>query len=96
MNPSRKDSPDAESHPANRRARVVAEYVEEALRPYVGIAPEETLAIMREILEETMATHPVALRALDALEANQPVDQSGTRIRGDAGDDDDGDKEGVA
>jgi hypothetical protein len=73
------------------REQFVAETIEEAMRPYLGVLPPHALATMRDILEDAMATHPVALEALDAIDAEQEqkVDRSGTRVRdgGEGGDD---------
>jgi hypothetical protein len=74
------------------REQIVAETIEEAMAPYLGVLPKEALETMRDILEEAMATHPVALAALDALDAQAAPDRSGTRAR----DHDDDGPEGVA
>jgi hypothetical protein len=79
----------------SRRDRIVAESIEEAMRPYLGVLPEEALTSMRDILEEAMETHPVALEALDAIEARPAVDRSGTRVRRDGSEDDDGEAGGL-
>jgi hypothetical protein len=65
------------------REQIVAETIEEAMLPYLGVLPAHALATMRDILEDTMSTHPVALEALDAMDAPQPVGRSGTRVRDD-------------
>ena len=76
------------------REEIIAETIEDAMRPYLGVLPEHALRTMRDILEDTMTTHPVALEALDALDPSQPVDESHTRPRedksGDGGDDGEG------
>jgi len=72
------------------REQIVAETIEDAMRPYLGVLPDYALKTMRDILEETMATHPVAVEALDEMEKEAAVvDKSGTRVR-DGGDDDGG------
>ncbi len=63
------------------REQIVADTIEDAMRPYLGVLPPHALATMRDILEDTMATHPVALEALDVMDEPQPVDESGTRVR---------------
>lgn len=68
--------------PKRTREQIVAASIEDAMRPYLGVLPAHALATMREILEDTMATHPVALEALDELDKPMP-DQSGTRVRDD-------------
>jgi len=88
MSVSRKESP--ERRLMSERERIVAESIEDAMRPYLGVLPEEALATMRDILEDTMATHPVALEALAALEARPLDDRSGTRVRENSRDEDDG------
>jgi hypothetical protein len=95
MSQSHKDKPAAEPRRKSRR-ELIDEAIEEAMRPYLRILPPAALATMREILEEANATHPVALEALDALEAGQEVDHSGTRVRGDQDDGEQGGTEGVA
>jgi hypothetical protein len=87
MSTSRKDSPatPAERRPMTRREKIVADAIEEAMRPYLGVLPEEGLATMRDILEEAMATHPVALDALAKMEADPATDRSHTRVKGDGG-----------
>jgi hypothetical protein len=72
------------------REQFVAETIEDAMRPYLGVLPAHALATMREILEDTMATHPVALEALDAMDAPPVVTTSGTQLRDGEGDDDEG------
>ena len=64
------------------------------MRPYLGVLPPEGLATMREILEETMATHPVALDALAEMEGAQPRDRSGTRAKDGEGEEESGEKGG--
>ncbi len=71
-------APDA---PRSRR-EIIEATIEEAMRPYLGVLPPEGLQTMRDILEDAMTTHPVALEALDQLAA-QPPDRSGTRPKGD-------------
>lgn len=91
MKPDRKQA--KKTPPAKRsREQIVADTIEDAMRPYLGVLPDYALATMREILEETLATHPVAVEALDDLEKEAAaVDKSGTRVR-DGGD---GDGEGT-
>jgi hypothetical protein len=76
--------------PAKRsRAQIVNQTIEDTMRPYVGVLPDYALASMRAILEDTLATHPVALEALDDMEREAAVaDGSGTRVRDGEGSDD--------
>jgi hypothetical protein len=76
------------------RERIIAEAIEDAMRPYLGVLPPEGLATMRSILEETMATHPVVLDALAEMEGAPPRDRSGTRVKDGEGADDGGEKGG--
>ena len=78
MTAKRKKNP--KPKPQSRR-QIVDETIAEAMAPYLGVLPKEALETMRDILEEAMATHPVALEALAALEAEAAPDRSGTRAK---------------
>jgi hypothetical protein len=85
MKPTRKkpkkQGPIEQGPTKQTREQIIAESIEDAMRPYLGVLPPEALQTMRDILEDTMATHPVATQALDEL-VGQPVpDRSGTRVR---------------
>jgi hypothetical protein len=65
------------------RAEIIAQTIEDAMRPYLHVLPPEGLKSMRDALEDALTTHPAALEALAAMEEQLPVDRSGTRPRGD-------------
>jgi hypothetical protein len=77
--------------PAKRtRQQMVNDTIEDAMRPYLGVLPDHALKTMRDILEDTMATHPVAVEAFDEMEREAAVaDGSGTRVRDGGNDSDD-------
>jgi len=92
--PSKPLDPCAEATPEvpKTRAEIIAETIDDAMRPYLGVLPPEGLKSMRDALEDALTTHPVAVEALDAIEQQAPRDRSGTRVRGEdpRGEDDDG------
>lgn len=69
---------------------IVEDTIERAMRPYLGVLPPEGLKTMREILEDTLTTHPVALEALTEMRGEPVVDKSGTRPRREGEDDGEG------
>jgi hypothetical protein len=76
---------------------LIEEQIERAMKPYLGVLPQHALDTMREILEDTLETHPVATGILGQLRQRQPVESSGTQVSEDAKDDEakDGSKEGA-
>jgi hypothetical protein len=95
MSPSRREPPKPNTENMRRR-KMIDEAIARAMAPYIGVLPEAALATMREVLEESLATHPVAEAALDALEAQPEVGSSGTRVRGDKDDGEEGEGSGQA
>ena len=57
---------------------LVAAEVERALSPYVGLVPPDVLQTMREVLEDALTTHPVAMKLLDHLRERVAQEVSGT------------------
>jgi hypothetical protein len=80
-------APKADAAPRSRH-EILEETIEEAMRPYVGVLPPEGLKTMRDILEDALTTHPVALEALAELEGQPAADRSGTRPRDPGAEDD--------
>ncbi len=57
---------------------IVEAEVERAISPYVGLLPPEVLKTMREVLEDALTTHPVAMKLIDHLRERVAPDASGT------------------
>jgi hypothetical protein len=98
MSTSRQDPPEPSAE-STRRRKIIDETIAKAMRPYIGKLPASALKTMRDVLEDTLTTHHVAVEALDALEERPSVGGSGTRVRGADDDDDQGEpggREGVA
>jgi hypothetical protein len=72
----------AEPDEKRTRRQLIDEAIEDAMRPYAGVLPASGLQIMRDILEDALATHPVAVEALDEMTGGKSPGQSGTRTKG--------------
>jgi hypothetical protein len=55
--------------PKSPRDVLIEQQIERHLAPYVGVAPPELLATMREGLEDTLRTSPTAVALIDQLVA---------------------------
>jgi hypothetical protein len=53
--------------------------LERALQRYVGLVPPAMLETMRDILEDALTSHPVAVKLLDHLRERPAEDASGPR-----------------
>jgi hypothetical protein len=96
MNRDPHQLPNPRTETPKPRAEIIAETIDHALGPYLGVLPPEALQSMRDVLEDALATHPAATEALDALRGRQPMVGSGTRARGENDGDGDGDEPGGA
>jgi len=79
-----KRAPKKSAAPAPAKAPldpIIEDAIERAMRPYLGVLPPEGLKTMRDILEDTLTTHPVAVEALAEMRGEPVVDKSGTRPR---------------
>ncbi len=57
--------------------QVLSELVSEAMKPYERLFTERGRAVMRELLEDAFATHPVTAELLEQLLPPKVVQQSG-------------------
>jgi hypothetical protein len=85
MKPTRKAPKKKKAPEKQTREQIVAELVEDAMRPYLAVLPPHALQTMRDILEDALTTHPVATSAIDEMLAAPVPDQSGTRVRDENG-----------
>jgi hypothetical protein len=72
------------------RRQVIDAAIEDAMRPYLGVLPPSGLKTMRDILEDALTTHHVAVEAIDELVGGKAPGQSGTREKHEAPDDGEG------
>jgi hypothetical protein len=83
--------------PKSPRDVLIDQQIERHLAPYVGVAPPELLATMREGLEDTLRTLPTAVAIIDQLVAEAaPLRTEENPLEGDVGvaSDEAGGKEG--
>jgi hypothetical protein len=72
--------------PKSARDVLIDQQIERHLAPYVGVAPPELLATMREGLEDTLRTLPTAVAIIDQLVAEAaPLRTEENSLEGDAG-----------
>jgi hypothetical protein len=57
---------------------IVEAQIERSLSRYAGLVPPEMMATMREVLEDALTTHPVAVKLVDHLRERVAPDTSGT------------------
>jgi hypothetical protein len=57
---------------------IVEAQIERSLSRYAGLVTPEMMATLREVLEDALTTHPVALKLVDSLRPRAVPDASGT------------------
>ncbi len=57
---------------------IVEAQIERSLSRYAGLVTPEMMATLREVLEDALTTHPVALKLVDSLRERTAPDASGT------------------
>jgi hypothetical protein len=57
--------------------QLLVDAVEQAVAPFDALLTEEQRAILRELLADGLATHPVTAELLDELRPRTPVERSG-------------------
>lgn len=60
---------------------IVEAQIERSVSRYAALVPPEMLATMREILEDALTTHPVAVKLVDNLRERAAPDMSGTVVK---------------
>lgn len=56
---------------------IVEAQIERSLSRYAGLVTPEMMATLREVLEDALTTHPVALKLADSLRERAAPDASG-------------------
>ena len=56
---------------------IVEAQIERSLARYVGLVPDAMMATMRDVLEDALTTHPVAVKLVDHLRERVAPDTSG-------------------
>ena len=72
--------------PKPMRDPIVEAQIERSLSRYAGLVTPEMMATLREVLEDALTTHPVALKLVDSLRERPAPDASGTVPKPDADD----------
>jgi hypothetical protein len=62
---------------------IVEAQIARSLSRYAGLVTPEMLATLREVLEDALTTHPVALKLVDSLRERAAPDVSGTAPKAD-------------
>jgi hypothetical protein len=57
---------------------IVEAQIARSLARYAGLVTPEMMATLREVLEDALTTHPVALKLVDSLRERAVPDASGT------------------
>ena len=66
------------SPPKSVHDPIVEAQIERSLSRYAGLVTPEMMATLREVLEDALTTHPVALKLVDSLRERAAPDASGT------------------
>jgi hypothetical protein len=72
--------------PKSPRDIFIEQQIERQIAPFVGVAPPELLATMREGLDDTLRTYPPAVAIIDQLVARAAPPRT---VEGDAGEEGD-------
>lgn len=57
---------------------IIEAQIERSLSRYAGLVTPEMMATLREVLEDALTTHPVALKLVDSLRERTVPEASGT------------------
>lgn len=71
-----KDNESKEPAPLSVEDRIREAELDRALAPYSWMLTPEVMAFFRDVLDDMLATHPVAIRALRRLKPAPVVEQS--------------------
>jgi hypothetical protein len=78
---SSKNDPPAPDSPKPAQDPLVEAEIQRALAPYVALLSPDALAIMRDVLEDALTTHPVAVKLLDHIRERPEQDTSGVVVK---------------